>query len=41
MKLMQKDSLKFRSTTVTGLRNDGQVEIGGDCQVTLNQTVIK
>ena len=41
MKLMQSDSFKFRSTTILGIRKDGQVAIGGDGQVTLNQTVMK
>ncbi len=41
MKLRQNDSLKFRSTTILGIRKDGQVAIGGDGQVTLNETVMK
>ncbi len=32
---------KIRSTTILGIRKDGQVAIGGDGQVTLNQTIMK
>ena len=36
---MQKD--KFISTTIVGVRRNGKVAIGGDGQVTYNDTVIK
>ena len=31
----------FRSTTILSVRRDGQVAIGGDGQVTMNDTVVK
>ena len=36
---MQKD--KMRSTTIVGVRRNGKIAIGGDGQVTYNDTVIK
>ena len=32
---------KMRSTTIIGVRRNGKVAIGGDGQVTYNDTVIK
>ena len=31
----------FHSTTILGIRKDGVVAIGGDGQVTVNQTIMK
>ena len=33
--------MEFRATTVLGLRHKGQVAIGGDGQVTFNDTILK
>ena len=32
---------EFRSTTIVGVRRDGQVAIGSDGQVTMNNTIVK
>src|SRR5512146_2427391 len=34
-------SRAMRSTTIVGVRRDGRVAIGGDGQVTLEQTIVK
>lgn len=38
---MSRDKREFHSTTVVAVRRNGKVAIGGDGQVTVNQTVIK
>jgi len=32
---------EFRSTTIVGVRRDGDVALGGDGQVTMNNTIVK
>jgi len=32
---------KFHSTTIVGVRREGQVALGGDGQVTMNNTIVK
>jgi ATP-dependent HslUV protease subunit HslV len=40
-KFQHKEFLMFRATTIIGLRHKGRVALGGDGQVTFNDTVMK